>query len=391
VNKAVIFGAGKIGRSFIGNIFHSNNYKVSFVDANNTLVKELNLKKEYKIIIKRNEKTDQNIIVSDFTALHSSDTKNIIDCLVEGDICTTSVGKAALPSILPIISDAIKKRRELSLPPLDIIIAENIRNGSAYFKKLLKANGLSGDEAGLIETSIGKMVPIMTDKDLVKDSLAIHAEEYNTLILDKKGFKNPIPKLKEIITVENIAAWVDRKLFIHNLGHAASAYLGFAKFPERKQICEVLEDSQIRIQVRSSMLEAANGLIKEYPEEFTKPDLLNHIDELIYRFQNQALGDTLFRVGSDLSRKLSHDDRILGAARLCLKYDLPIQNILKVYSSALVFRPGDQNNVINKQDEIFINNLRRMGLEKALVKLCGLDQDVDKKLIKVILETVNTI
>ena len=50
---------------------------------------------------------------------------------------------------------------------------------------------------GLVETSIGKMVPIMSQKDLEEDPLQVFAEPYNTLIVSKKGFKNPIPHGKE--------------------------------------------------------------------------------------------------------------------------------------------------------------------------------------------------
>ena len=43
---------------------------------------------------------------------------------------------------------------------------------------------------GLIETSIGKMVPIMTTAEQMKDPLVVYAEPYNTLILDGKGFRD---------------------------------------------------------------------------------------------------------------------------------------------------------------------------------------------------------
>ena len=86
---------------------------------------------------------------------------------------------------------------------------------------------------GLIETSIGKMVPIMPLAELEKDPLVVFAEPYNTLILDGKGFKSPIPEIKGLAPKNNIKAWVDRKAFIHNLGHATAAYYGFSSAPRR--------------------------------------------------------------------------------------------------------------------------------------------------------------
>ena len=384
LNKAVIFGAGNIGRSFIGNIFSSNGLSVTFIDANAALVKELNLKKEYRIVIKRNNKADEAIPVKNIKAVHSSETDKIIKCLVECDLCATSVGQAALPKVIPLIAEGIKIRNQRSGSPLDIIIAENIRNGADYFRKLFKENGLSGDEAGLIETSIGKMVPIMTAADLSDDPLVLHAEEYNTLILDRKGFRNKVPEFPEIKAVENIAAWVDRKLFIHNLGHAASAYLGFEKYPQKKLIAEILEDDQIKLQVRRAMTEAAAALLKEYPADFTVEALTDHIDDLLFRFQNRALGDTVFRVGRDLPRKLGRDDRILGAAGLCLKHGLPFREIIDVFSSALEFAASDQAGESFGGDETFLKSVAEMGIQNILTDLCGLDPVSDKELIGVL-------
>ena len=386
MNKAVVFGAGNIGRSFIGNIFSSNSFRVTFIDANAALVKELNIKKEYRIVIKRNGKADEEFLVKNIEAVHTSETDKIIKCLVECDICATSVGQAALPKVIPLIAEGIKIRNRKFAQPLDIIIAENIRNGADYFRKLFKENGLSGDESGLIETSIGKMVPIMTAADLSDDPLVLHAEEYNTLILDRKGFKNKIPEFPEIKAVENIAAWVDRKLFIHNLGHAASAYLGFEKYSQRKLIAEVLEDDQIKLQVHKAMTEAAAALLCEYPADFTTEALADHINDLLFRFQNKSLGDTVFRVGRDLQRKLGRDDRILGPMRLCLKHNLPFGEITKVFYSALGFSASDQTGEKFRGDEKLLKDFTEMGFQKAVINLCGLDPVEEKRLIEAILE-----
>jgi mannitol-1-phosphate 5-dehydrogenase len=387
LDKVVIFGAGNIGRSFIASIFSSNGLHVIFVDVNKALVEELNIKKEYRIIIKRNLISDEELLIKNISAVHSSDTDKIMNNLAECSFCVTSVGQAALPGLIPVITKGIKLRKKRTISPLNIIIAENIRNGADYFRSLFKENGLNGNEAGLIETSIGKMVPIMSESDLKKDPLLLHAEEYNTLILDKKGFKNQVPDFPEIKAVENISAWVDRKLFIHNLGHVASAFLGFKKHPDRKLISEILEDTQIRFQVRNVMSEAAAALLCEYPSDFSEKLLSDHIDDLLFRFQNSALGDTVFRVGRDLSRKLGRDDRVLGAARLCLKYDLPLHEIVKIFYYAMCFKAADQNNIIFSKDVDFLDNASNMGIEKTLTKLCGLDSVIDIKLIKIILET----
>ena len=382
MSKAVIFGAGNIGRSFIGNILSGNGMNIVFVDANPVLVKELNIRGEYKILIKRNEKNDEEILVKGISAVHSSKTEDILEHLNQSTLCVTSVGQVALPKVVPVIAEAVKMRLEAGKEPLDIIIAENIRNGAGYFRELFKKEGLSGDEPGLIETSIGKMVPIMTEEDLKNDNLVLNAEEYNNLILDKRGFKNSVPSFPEIKAVDNIAAWVDRKLFIHNLGHSASAYLGFLNYPDRKLIAEVLEDGKLKSMVREAVKEAAGALLLEYPSDFTKETLTEHIDDLLFRFENRALGDTVFRVGRDLSRKLGRNDRILGAAGLCIKHGLSFLNIYRVFMAALKFSAGDENGIVYEGDKEFAVNSVGMNTKEILLNLCGLHKYNDRELIE---------
>lgn len=384
MDQAVVFGAGNIGRSFVGAIFAKNGLKVTFVDTDSNLVDNLNSSKGYRIVIKRNNQADEVVKVSNIDAVHSSQTESIIELLVNCRICATSVGQAALPKVVPIIAEGIKRRLLLSRRPLDVIIAENIRRGAGYFRKILTENGWKGSGIGLIETSIGKMVPIMTEEDLADDPLALHAEEYNTLILDKQGFTNKVPDFPEIKAVQNIAAWVDRKLFIHNLGHAASAYLGFQFSPDKELIADVLENTKIRTKVRGAMKEAAEALLREYSSDFTAKDLENHIDDLIFRFRNKALGDTVFRVGRDLPRKLNRNDRIIGAAGLCIKHGLPFDSILDVFAAAVKFTAPDQNGKPFERDVEFVQKIKTIGFKKTLTQTCSLDSKEDSELIEAI-------
>ncbi len=389
MDQAVVFGAGNIGRSFVGAIFAKNGLKVMFVDADANLVNNLTSRKGYRILIKRNNQADEVVQVSNIDAIHSSQTDRIIELLGDCRICATSVGQAALPKVVPVIAEGIKRRELLSHRPLDVIIAENIRSGADYFRKILAENGCNGYRTGLVETSIGKMVPIMTKEDLADDPLALHAEEYNTLILDKQGFKNDVPDFPEIKAVQNIAAWVDRKLFIHNLGHAASAYLGFQFSPDKKLIADILENEGIRHKVRSTMKESAAALVREYPEDFTVKDMDDHIDDLILRFRNRALGDTVFRVGRDLPRKLNRDDRIIGAAGLCIKHGLPFEDILDVFAAAVTFTAPDQNGKPFERDVEFVRKLKSDGLKKTLTEMCSLNSEEDSKLLEAIERRMN--
>jgi len=382
-NKLVIFGAGNIGRSFIGNIFASNGYSLTFIDANRALVDELNSRGSYKVIIKRGNQADEETEVTGIRAVHSSENDKIAEALEACTLCATSVGQGALKFVVPQLADAVKRRAAEKLPPLDVIIAENIRGGADFFRGILRKSGLNGDEAGLVETSIGKMVPIMTQTDLASDPLVLHAEEYNTLILDAEGFRGRVPAFPEVKAVGNIAAWVDRKLFIHNLGHAAAAYFGYKAFPDRILIADVICEEEIQMKVRSAMGEAAAALLAEYPADFTAEALSDHIDDLIFRFGNRALGDTVFRVGRDLSRKLNRSDRILGAAALCRKHGLEDSSIISVFNAALGFRATDSCGKMFESDTEFLGRIADTGIKDVIRNELGVsEQRLLEELIK---------
>jgi len=382
--KIVIFGAGKIGRSFIGQLFGCNGYKVIFVDIDPAIVNLLNKRGNYRIVIKGDK--EEEIIVPDVGAVSALDSDKVADEVSSAGIMAVSVGKNALEKVIPVISSGLIKRSvESPGTPLDIILAENMRSAAGFVLEQLKKNLPSSfpveSMVGLVETSIGKMVPIMPLAELEKDPLVVFAEPYNTLILDGKGFKSPIPAIKGLAPKNNIKAWVDRKAFIHNLGHATAAYYGYSRHPDASYMYELLDDTRVLQFTRSVMLQSAEILKAAYPEEFTDADLVDHIDDLIPRFRNKALQDTVFRVGQDLSRKLSHDDRFMGAIHLAMQYMKPYDLILQAMSYGLSFRAKDETGNCFTSDINFLNSLAK-DFELTLTGLLGLDPVKDLPVIR---------
>jgi mannitol-1-phosphate 5-dehydrogenase len=311
--------------------------------------------------------------------------------IAEADMIATSVGKAALPKVLPILAKGLKERFKADPKrPMDIIIAENIRNAPEIFRTVLSKE--LGPKypleqlVGLVETSIGKMVPIMRQENLAQDPLQLFAEEYETLIVDRHGFRGPIPDIPGLYPVDTIKAYVDRKLFIHNLGHAAAAYLGYRADPEKQFIFEVLQIPEVERGVRKVMNEAADALIPEYPGAYSRQDLTEHIEDLLGRFKNRALGDTVHRVGRDLPRKLSRDDRLIGAMLLCAKQNVPFTDIAAVYAAALDFAAPDEKGTLFPEDSRFRSDLLPLGIEEILrqVSLLDASNEVDKKVFEVL-------
>ncbi|MCX6328133.1 MAG: mannitol-1-phosphate 5-dehydrogenase [Bacteroidia bacterium] len=391
--KIVIFGAGKIGRSFIGQLFGSGGYKVIFVDINPEIVSRLNKQGSYKVITKGEK--DEGITVRNVQAILASDLKKIAEAVSTAGILAVSVGKNAIEKVIPLIASGLKIRYiQNPNQPLDIIIAENMIAAADFMKgrliKNLPADYPFNDLIGLIETSIGKMVPIMTQVELEKDPLMVYSEPYNTLILDGKAFKTPVPEIKGLTPKNNIKAWVDRKAFIHNLGHATAAYYGVYRHPSSVFMYEILDDSEVLQFTRDVMLQSADILKDAYPNDFTINELEEHIDDLLHRFRNKSLGDTILRVGHDLTRKLNRDDRFMGAIHLAGKFNKPYDKILKAMSYGLFFRAKDNEGNLFQSDVKFLNALSAE-LKKTFVNYLNFDPEEDRIVIEKLKDLYETL
>lgn len=391
MKKLVLFGAGKIGRSFIGQLFAVSGYEVVFVDISEQIVRELNKRNEYSVVIK-SAHAGEIIKIGNVRGILGSETEKVAEELSVCDIAAISIGQQGLPLVIPVLARGLVMRhKKYGKKPLDIILAENIRNADQYVKSLLVTcldKDYPFDEiVGLIETSIGKMVPIMPLDVQENDPLLVYAEPYNTLILDKKAFKNSIPEVKGLAPKENIKAWVDRKSHIHNFGHAAAAYAGYLADPEVIYLADILDIASVKEFTRSAMLQSAEVLIRKYPGEFTMNDQTEHINDLLYRFGNRALGDTVFRVGCGLKRKLHRNDRILSPMIDGVKMGSHVNNILQTFFNGLSFGAKDENGKMFPGDIEFSELLHKKGLSYVLLNICGLLPGPDQKVIDLILSS----
>ncbi len=387
-DKLVLFGAGRIGRSFIGQLFSRGGYEVVFIDTFQPVIDELNLRGEYKVIIKGDH--TEVMTITNVRGIIATDETLVASEIASADVVAVSVGLAGLPAVIPLIAKGLLIRYKTDPDhPLDLIIAENLRNAAEFFRvelaRYLPPDYPLNQLVGLVETSIGKMVPLMQDKDIEEDILQVFAEPYNTLILDKAAFKNPIPAIPGLSPKENMKAWVDRKLFIHNLGHVATAYLGYLYNSGFVYLHEALAVPEIKAQVRSTMLQSADILLKKYPDEFSPTSLTEHADDLLRRFANRNLGDTIYRVGCDLFRKLGPEDRLAGAIRLAFEMDLPYDKILRALICGFYFRAADENGKLFPGDEEFIKIFSK-GAAFVLTEVCGFDPGSSGDLYRAALE-----
>jgi len=373
--RLVVFGAGNIGRSFVGQLFARAGYEVVFVEVDPVLVAALNREGRYRVEVK--DRRPETIWVEGVSAIDGSDCEAVARAVVSADIAATAVGPKALPHIYPAVAAGLEQRQRAGEPPLDIIICENLRGAADVFAAGLREHLPGGfplaDCVGLIETSIGKMAPIMPEEVRRRDPLLVYAEAYNTLILDGKASRNPIPDVPGLDPKENMAAYVDRKAFIHNCGHAACAYVCHLVDPEAGYVWEAMGREDVREAARRAMWESGRALMRRYPGEFDEANQEEYIEDLLARFANRTLGDTIYRVGRDLPRKLSRGDRMVGALLMDAEEGIESPATALATAAGFLFRGADEHGEMFPADARFADGFAEQGIDWALSEVCGLD------------------
>ncbi len=318
--KAVMYGGGNIGRGFIGMLFSQSGYQVTFVDVAQPVITALNEKGSYPVRIVSSQ-GHQDVLVENVCAVDGNDQTAVADAIANADIMATAVGVNILKFIISNLVAGIRRRMELGKGPLNILICENLMDANKVLEGMLKAQLTEAEQAwfdeniGLVEASIGRMVPVQTEEMKDGDPMRVCVEQYGFLPVDQDAFRGSIPEIRNMVPFSPFDFYIKRKLYIHNMGHATCAYLG--DLYGLSYIYEAIDKDEIYILVRLAMEESAQALSKKYGVDLS--DILRHIDDLLFRFTNKALGDTCQRVGGDPKRKLSPADRLIGSSLLALE------------------------------------------------------------------------
>ena len=368
--KAVIFGAGNIGRGFLGQLLTESGYEVVFVEINRQLVDRLNQQGSYTLRMVNNELIE-DLTIAPVRAVDGRDEKAVAREIVAADLLATAVGVRALPQVAPVIALGVARRAAAGVgTPLNIIICENLKDASQVLRGMVQEHlpeehhGYLEEKVGFVEAVIARMVPILPDEVRERDPTFVVVEPYKVLPVDKKGFKGAIPDIVGLEPQENFAAYVDRKLYLHNAGHAMLGYLGYQKGLEYGY--EALDDPQIRPLLDQALDEAAQALVAEHG--FDPKALRAHVADIVARFGNRPLGDTIFRLARDPIRKLGPTDRLVGGARLALKHGIEPEALSWGIAAGLAFDDPRDPQASRLQEM-----LREQGVDAVLAQVCGLD------------------
>ena len=265
MKNALMYGAGNIGRGFIGQLFSLSGYEVMFLDINREVIGRLNSDCRYPIRFVGSGESGE-VTVEHVRGVDSDDMDAATAEIASADIMATAVGANILPRIAPVIAKGLELRwKNCNGAPLNILICENLMNaGKALEAMLLERlpadhHVLLRERVGLVEASIGRMVPVPTAEMQQGNPLRVWAEPYSELPVDLDGFKGTIPEIAGMKPFSPFRFYVERKLYMHNMSHAILAYLG--RLAGCEYIWQSVREARIARAVRDALAEIGRGAL----------------------------------------------------------------------------------------------------------------------------------
>ena len=362
--KALHFGAGKIGRGFIGAVLAEAGYEVVFIDAQQWLVEALNHQGRYNIYLIGNQSIIQRI--EGISALVASDD-SVAENFIDADLVTTAVSMSRLADVAPIVARGIERRCRAGVTsPINIICCENGIRATSHLRTLvcalLDSAALSYADkfVGFVDCGVDRIVPIVT----LEQPLDVAVEPYFEWCIDRTAIKGTLPELHAAHFVDNIDAYISRKLFTLNTAHCTTAYLGAMK--GYKYIHEAVCDNQIREVVIGVMCESGAALVRKFdlqPEEQQR-----YSEQILQRFANQHLADTVSRVSRDPMRKLSPGLYFSHPISMALQFGVEVDHLATAVAAALKYRNSD-----DLQSLTIGEMITQMGVKNTVQEVCKIE------------------
>ncbi|WP_375384696.1 mannitol-1-phosphate 5-dehydrogenase [uncultured Microbacterium sp.] len=349
--KAVHFGAGNIGRGFVGLLLHEGGYELVFSDVAAPLVDAINAVDEYTVHAVGEGGGDT--MVTGFRAINSATHPDeVIDEIAGANVVTTAVGPTILKFVAPHIVAGLALR-DPSSPPLQIMACENAINATDVLRDAVRE--LAGEawdalaaRAVFANTAVDRIVPGQPEGGGVD----VTVEPFYEWAIERPPFGDEPPHIPGAHFVDDLTPYIERKLFTVNTGHATAAYFGAQAGVEK--ISDVLADAAIAAQVEAALEETSALLVAKH--ELDPVVQADYRRKILARFRNPELPDTVWRVGRQPLRKLSRHERFVGPAAEAAERSLATSALVSAVGAALAFdddadaQSVDMQRMLREQD-----------------------------------------
>lgn len=365
MKKAIQFGAGNIGRGFIGAVLSEAGYHVVFADVNELVVNKINEDGKYTVAIMDTECTEQ--VITNISAVDSR-SPELAKEIAQAQVVTTAVGLGILPRIAGALAAGIAERQAQGITDyLNVIACENGLRASSQLKEHVYSHlsdeqkAYADEYVAFPDCSVDRIVPPIKSENPID----VVVEKFYEWNVERASIKGEL-KMEGMNLADNLIAYIERKLFTLNTGHAITAYLGNLK--GLKTIADSIADEEIYTIVKAAMQESGEGLVAKYG--FDHDAHFAYIDKIIGRFRNPHLQDDVTRVGREPLRKLSANDRLIKPTMTAIEHGFSTPNLVRGIGAALHYNNPEDPQSVQLQQAI-----AEVGVAKAFEQFSGVSAD----------------
>lgn len=365
MKKAIQFGAGNIGRGFIGAVLSEAGYHVVFADVNELVVNKINEDGKYTVAIMDTECTEQ--VITNISAVDSR-SPELAKEIAQAQVVTTAVGLGILPRIAAALAAGIAERQAQGITDyLNVIACENGLRASSQLKEHVYSHlsdeqkAYADEYVAFPDCSVDRIVPPIKSENPID----VVVEKFYEWNVERASIKGEL-KMEGMNLADNLIAYIERKLFTLNTGHAITAYLGNLK--GLKTIADSIADEEIYTIVKAAMQESGEGLVAKYG--FDHDAHFAYIDKIIGRFRNPHLQDDVTRVGREPLRKLSANDRLIKPTMTAIEHGFSTPNLVRGIGAALHYNNPEDPQSVQLQQAI-----AEVGVAKAFEQFSGVSAD----------------
>ena len=339
MSKITIIGAGKTGRGFIGRLVCQEQAEITFIDKNESLVKELNEKSCFEVSFFGNVREPMN--VSGYRAF----TWEQAD-LSETELIIVSVGGTNLVDVGMELSKRLDKKKTYY-----IITAENYANPSKVLKEAIGLDQVFVSESTVFCTTIEN------------GELDISSENYPYLQCDADLLGGYVPEFQTIKPIHEFGNFLTRKLFTYNAASCVIAYLGHLR--GYSDYAKAANDEEVLTLLDQNYAVTNRVLCKEFGYDLADQEEFALLSK--NKFCDKTIIDTVARNAREPQRKLGPKERIIGPLNLIHKYGEDA-SVLEMTAAAMLLYDNEGEDAWRK---IKAENTP----EEILTSICKLDSE----------------